>query len=475
VIFLTALDELEHKLKGFRMGAVDYVTKPLQEEEMLARINTHLRLQELKERLEEQVRLRTDELSAAVVQAEQLNQRLEREIAEHERAEAQRDATLEALRESQARFHSIYAQAAVGIGRVSIEGLWLEVNPMICNITGYTAEELVGHPCADITHPKDIETVLANMRRLIEGQVDRIYIVARYLHKHGSSAWINLSATLVNDAQGEPAYLVIVANDITEQVRIGAEREALIAELEAKNKELERFTYTVSHDLKSPLVTIKGFLGFLKQDVQAGDDEKVQTDIASISSAADKMQQLLDELLELSRIGRVIKQPETALLGELAQEALDTVAGRVAERGVEVNVAPDLLRPDGPTVFGDRLRLREALENLLDNAVKYMGEQPRPRVEIGVRQDDKDRVFYVRDNGIGIESRYHQRIFGLFDKLDPESEGVGVGLAVVKRIVEVHGGRVWVESVGAGQGSTFCFTLPRDQTRGDQGKIRRTH
>jgi signal transduction histidine kinase len=269
-------------------------------------------------------------------------------------------------------------------------------------------------------------------------------------------------------------YLVVVVSDITEQVRIGAEREALIVELEAKNKELERFTYTVSHDLKSPLVTIKGFLDFLKQDVQAGDSEKIQTDIASISSAVAKMQQLLDELLELSRIGRVIKQPETALLGELAQEALDTVAGRVAERGVEVHIAPGLLRPGGPTVYGDRLRLREALENLLDNAVKYMGDQPRPRVEIGVRQDGKDRIFYVQDNGIGIEARYHQRVFGLFDKLDPDSEGVGVGLAVVKRIVEVHGGRVWVESAGAGQGSTFCFTLPRDQTGGDQSKIRRT-
>jgi signal transduction histidine kinase len=112
-------------------------------------------------------------------------------------------------------------------------------------------------------------------------------------------------------------------------------------------------------------------------------------------------------------------------------------------------------------VYGDRPRLREVLENLVDNAVKFMGDQPHPYLEIGARREDVEVVVYVRDNGVGIEPNYQEKVFGLFEKLDAESEGSGVGLAIVRRIVEVHGGRIWVESEGSGQGSTFCFALPQ--------------
>ena len=228
----------------------------------------------------------------------------------------------------------------------------------------------------------------------------------------------------------------------------------MIAELEAKNAELERFTYTVSHDLTSPLITIRGFLGFLEQDVMSRNVEQMKQDLTHISNAAEKMGRLLNELLELSRIGRAMNPPQEMALGELAREAVDLVAGRLSARGVEVEIAPDL-----PMVYGDRTRLRQMLQNLLDNAVKYMGDQPHPRVEIGMRYDGAERAFYVRDNGLGIDPRYHQKVFGLFEKLEQKSEGTGVGLAIVKRIVEVHGGRIWVESEGAGKGSAFCFTL----------------
>jgi signal transduction histidine kinase len=140
---------------------------------------------------------------------------------------------------------------------------------------------------------------------------------------------------------------------------------------------------------------------------------------------------------------------------QLALEAIELVAGRVAQRGVCVAVAPEL-----PMVRGDRARLMEVIQNLVDNACKFMGDQPQPRIEIGVCAGGDDHIFFVRDNGIGIDPVYHQKIFGLFDKLDPQSEGTGVGLTLVKRIVEVHGGRIWVESEGLGRGTTFCFTLP---------------
>ncbi len=242
--------------------------------------------------------------------------------------------------------------------------------------------------------------------------------------------------------------------EIAERERAEVEREELIAELEAKNAELERFTYTVSHDLKSPLITIGGFVGFLQQDLTNRDVTQAQEDIAHISAALAKMQQLLDELLELSRIGRRMNPPETESFEAIAREAVALVRGRITAGNVTVDIMPGL-----PTVYGDRARLVEAVQNLVDNACKYMGNTPNPRIEIGAQQTGAETVFYVRDNGIGIAPQYREKVFGLFDKIDPASEGTGVGLAIVRRIVETHGGRIWVDSEGNGRGSTFCFTL----------------
>lgn len=257
------------------------------------------------------------------------------------------------------------------------------------------------------------------------------------------------------DKSGKISGVFSVGTDITARKQIEAEREQLIVELEVKNAELERFTYTVSHDLKSPLITIKGFLGVLDQDLATGDMEQIRRDMARIGGAADKMKNLLDDLLELSRIGRICNPPVSVNLAELVNEAAELLAGRFQQRKVRLEVAADL-----PMVYGDRPRLLEVMQNLLDNAVKYLGEPLDPVVTVGCRQDRGQTVCYVRDNGLGIEPRYHEKVFGLFEQLDSRTEGTGIGLALVKRIVEIHGGRVWVESAGLGQGSTFCFTLP---------------
>lgn len=235
------------------------------------------------------------------------------------------------------------------------------------------------------------------------------------------------------------------------------ENEELISELTAKNAELERFTYTVSHDLKSPLVTMKGFLGYLEQDMRSGNMDRLKEDSTRIANAIDKMSLLLNDLLELSRVGRFITNPELISFDELVQAALELVEGRLIENEVTVQVQPDL-----PIVYGDQQRLIEVLQNLVDNAAKYIGEQPRPLIEIGCLDPDAREdscVFYVKDNGMGIAPEYHETIFGLFNKLKADSEGTGVGLALVKRIIEFHGGRIWVESE-EGKGSTFFFTLP---------------
>ena len=180
-----------------------------------------------------------------------------------------------------------------------------------------------------------------------------------------------------------------------------------------------------------------------------------EKDFQRIAGAADKMDALLTDLLELSRVGRIVNPPEEVNLVILVQEALELLDARIRSKNVSVIVSPDL-----PTVYCDRLRLREVFENLITNAAKYMGDQPDPIIEIGTRNEKNEQLICVKDNGIGIEERYQSRVFTLFEKLNPTVEGTGIGLALVKRIIETHGGKIWVESEGLGKGSTFCFTIP---------------
>ena len=251
-------------------------------------------------------------------------------------------------------------------------------------------------------------------------------------------------------------------DDVLFTIKRGIEKKELqrsiermkIKELHERNDELTRFTYAVSHDLKSPLVTVKTFLGYLEADIKKQDAAGMAKDLGYIHGATDKMSHLLDELLNLARVGRMMNTPVGVLLHEVVREALSLAAGRISERGVEVVVTRERV-----TIFGDRGRLVEVFLNLVDNAVKFMGGQPRPRVEIGFETRGAETAFFVRDNGIGIDRRHQHKVFGLFEKLDPGTEGTGIGLALVRRIVEVQGGRIWLESDGLGLGAAFLFTL----------------
>jgi len=256
--------------------------------------------------------------------------------------------------------------------------------------------------------------------------------------------------------------VLAMVRDVSLQKWILGERETLIAELERKNAELERFTYTASHDLKSPLITIKGFLGFLREDAERGNLKRLETDIQRISDAADKMQRLLNDLLELSRIGRSVNKTEWIDLNGMIPEVLELLHGRIAGGAMPIRVS---VEENLPRVFGDGPRLLEVWQNLIDNAAKFMGDQLNPHIEVGQAEKAEDGmpIFFVRDNGMGIDPQFSDRIFGLFDKLDARTEGTGIGLALVKRIIEFHGGRIWVESE-LGKGSTFYFTLPQSET-----------
>jgi two-component system, chemotaxis family, sensor kinase Cph1 len=191
------------------------------------------------------------------------------------------------------------------------------------------------------------------------------------------------------------------------------------------------------------------------KDMESGNYARAQGDLKRIEAVAAKMTSLLNDLLALSLVGKMMNAPSQVDMNRLVRDILGLLAGPLANHHIKMVAQPDL-----PPVHGDRQRIAEVVQNLVENAIKYMGDQEAPGIEIGARQDGKERVFFVSDNGKGIDQRFQQNIFGLFNQLDPSSEGTGVGLALVKRIIEVHGGRVWVESEGAGKGSRFCYTLP---------------
>ena len=252
-----------------------------------------------------------------------------------------------------------------------------------------------------------------------------------------------------------------VQRELDERRLAEEKQESLIRELEQRNAELERLAYTLSHELKSPLITIRGFLGYLREDAIKGDLPRIERDMRRITDGTEKMLRLINELVELMSVGRLIHSPRDLSLREVVLETVDLVREKLERNRISVHIAEDL-----PHLYGDYKRLLEVFQNLFENAIKFMGSQPNPRIEVGQRiSADSEPVFYVRDNGIGIEPRFHERVFGIFHKLDIASEGTGIGLALVKRIIEVHGGKIWIESEGNGTGAAFCFTLPQNGTK----------
>lgn len=305
---------------------------------------------------------------------------------------------------------------------------------------GYSMEEITKLTAFDLMSENTENTedrFREALQPLLDGKQERLVFETVHRRKDGSTYPVEVYLQLVDAADG--AVFLAVVNDIT--VRKQADDE-----IRQKNAELERFTYTVSHDLKSPLITIKSFTGSIKRDFASGRSDRLEMDLQRIGTAADKMAALLDDLLELSRIGRIVNTSVPESMSELVDEVLKHLAGLLKSNSVTVDVQPGL-----PTVLCDRQRLAEVVQNLVENAVKYMGNQPEPRILFGMREECGKSVFFVQDNGIGIDQKYFQNIFGLFNKLDAKSDGTGIGLALVKRIVEVHGGlslKVWVRGAG---------------------------
>lgn len=388
-----------------------------------------------------------------------------KELEEANRLIAQQSE--EALKFSEEKFRNVVQQAIDAIVLCDEQGTITDWNRAAEQITGIQASEAVGSQYWEIQMkmlPKersaqtDVKTLHSSMTKVLKTGdapwLNRL-IDVQIQHQDKSRQYIQQVAFPIRTANG--FMLGSIIRDITNQKQIEIERESLIRELEAQNAELERFAYTVSHDLKTPLVTIRGFLGYLERDAKEGNLDRMYADIQRIERATDRMQSLLKDLLELSRVGRLMNPPEEIEFETLVHEAIDMASSTLSGRGIQVLIVPNL-----SSVHGDRQRLLEVVQNLIDNAAKFMGDQPNPQIEIGQRGDENGMpIFFIKDNGIGIAPEHHEKVFGLFNKLNQHIEGTGVGLALVKRIVEFHGGRIWIESE-TGKGSTFCFTLPME-------------
>ncbi len=351
--------------------------------------------------------------------------------------------------------------AVDGIIAIDVEGTVASFNAAASRLFGYTAEEVVGQNVKMLMPPQFADHHDGYLHNYVATGERKIIGSGRDVlgqRKDGSQFPMHLSVAEARVGQGR--YFLGIARDLTDVKEAERAKAALIRELESKNAELERFTYTVSHDLKSPLITIKGFLMMMQEDIEAQDHERLQSDMMRVANAADKMKQLLDELLELSRIGRVVNPPETVSLTALSEEVRELLRGPLKQSGVSLEIQADM-----PSVRGDRLRLREVLQNLIENSIKFTrADGDEPSVWVSATQEEGTVRCAVRDNGMGIEPHYVEKVFGLFEQLDPSRMGSGVGLALVQRIVEVHGGRVWAQSEGLGHGASFCFELPVEGT-----------
>ncbi len=268
-----------------------------------------------------------------------------------------------------------------------------------------------------------------------------------------------ISKLISSYVENNERHMSEMHKEIAEHKKTEKERQQLTGELKQKNTELERFVYTISHDLKSPLVTIKAFTGILRQSLGESCDDSVVSSLNFIDSAAENMNQLLSDLLSFSRNGHLPLKQAPVCLNELAQQVVGELEVLLNEGQISCQISENL-----PQVLGDRSRLREVLQNLIENAIKYMGQQPEPKIEIGATTTDEGLACYVRDNGAGIPAEYQNKVFNLFERLSNDDKGTGVGLALVRQIVEQHGGKVWIESSGTpGKGTTFWFTLKWDE------------
>jgi PAS domain S-box-containing protein len=369
----------------------------------------------------------------------------------------------EALRQSEARFRSVFEDAPLGMAIFDLDFRFVKVNAMLCQMVGYSEQEMVQRMFPDITHPDDVEMDRDLARKIFSQEIPSYQVEKRYRRQDGTVFWGLLTASVIRDDQGKPCYGLAMIKDITERKRHEEEiyrlNEALrqrARELQRLNQELESFSYSVSHDLRAPLRSMDGFSQALLEDYTHVLDAEGQDYLHRIRAASQRMGHLIDDLLHLSRVTRSDVHMQSVDLSAIVH----TIAADMQQRDSARPVVWDIA--EGVIAEGDPWLLRTALEDLLDNAWKFTVYEPSPQITFGIAYQEGQAVYFVRDNGAGFDMAYAARLFGAFQRLHTTTEfpGSGIGLATVQRIIHRHGGYVWAEGA-VGSGATFSFTLKK--------------
>ena len=364
-------------------------------------------------------------------------------------------AAMEELRAAEERYRAIAEVVADWAYSLRIEPdgeaelLWTNMDP--ARVVGYGPRDLDERlGWLGLVHQDDMARLRSHLAALLKGRTD----IAEYriVTRSGEVRWVRDYARPLESANG-CVNAVGGVRDITTRRQAELDRARLISELEGTNEELERIAASVSQELEDPLTAVAAGLKRLDSRLEDS-DPGLDADLQKAQRAVLHLRDMLDSLDELARIGHLPETLETISLGELAAEAVDLCRTRIQIRDVKVEIG------ELPRVFGDRIRLLQLLRILVENAVVYMGRQAEPRLEIGAESRRGKHVIFVRDNGVGIDPADLERAFDVFRRLDPRGTGTGVGLAMARRIVEMHGGRIRAESEGKGSGSTFVVELP---------------
>jgi PAS domain S-box-containing protein len=383
---------------------------------------------------------------------------------------AERRKTEIELRESEDKFKYVFDHSPVGKTLTLPSGL-LEVNHAFCEILGYSEKELGYTRWQDITYPDDIELTQRAIDQLLSEKQNSVRFVKRYLHKNGSVVWVDVVTSLRRDAEKKPLYFLTSIIDITERKRAEEELrsshehlEALVRErtgkLEDANKELESFSYSVSHDLRTPLRAIDGFCHILMDDYSEKLDDEGKRLLNVVRDNTQKMGQLIDDILAFSRTGRVGFSFSEIDMEGLARAVVEELKPSGGNLHVEIETIP-------PSV-GDHAMMHQVFVNLLSNAIKFSRRKENAIIKVGGSIQGNEAVYFVKDNGAGFDMKYVDKLFGVFQRLHAvnDFEGTGIGLAIVKRIITRHGGRVWAEGQ-VNEGATIYFALPTKETNNE--------